>query len=280
MNNTSKNPYGMDATSLVRPAVSIESVCRLDNLYLDKSAWSYTLRKLRDTMSEFSLAMFGDIVDVHDIIDEFFDSFAEKHWNKSFPLHGSTSFGGLFSLYFVTKKVAPRVVIESGVFVGASLHALRNAAPGAKIFAYDLDFGPLQYRDDSITYVNSDWMEDENCDGDGGLVFFDDHINNATRLVQARQRGLRYAIFDDAPEMGEINSYRYPGAPTIPMIQDPEMPDFSIAWHHGDNMLQYVHDSHSCRLARATIDKAIRLPRLNCLGLAVGHKWLVRLRRS
>jgi len=279
MTNTfSAAKFGMEAASLVHQVASLDGMLALGQLLADKDAWSYSMRKLVELVTEFSQAAFGDEKDADQIVRDFFDEFMPSHVALNLPPQGSTSVGGLLSVYFVARKLLPSVIIESGVFVGASLHALRCAAPNAKISAFDVNLGPLKYRDETITYTESDCSESESFDGAGGLGFFDDHINNAIRVLQARNMGLKYLLFDDSPRMGEITQYRFPGVPTIPMIMDESLGTYSIGWKHGENLLRYDHDPESCKAARSHIDIAIPFPDLRPIGLYVGHKWYVRLK--
>jgi len=274
----SAGKYGMEATSLIYQVTSLEGMKELGNLRVDLDAWSYSMEKLVEIVSEFSKAACDNANDVDRIVRDFFEEFMPSHRSENFPQQGSTSLGGLLAVYFLARKLSPRVIIESGVFVGASLHALRSGAPDAKIFAFDVNFGPLKYRDESITYLETDWVEAGRFDGEGGFAFFDDHINNAERILQAREMGFRYLLFDDAPKMGEITQYRYPGVPTVPMIMDEDLGAYSIGWKHGENLLRYDHNPESCKLARALVDIAIPFPDLRPIGLFVGHKWFVRLK--
>ena len=55
------------------------------------------------------------------------------------------------------------------------------------------------------------------------LVFFDDHIDAARRIIEAYIKGFKYLLFDDAMGMEGMCQRLYPAAPTIPMIANCEL---------------------------------------------------------
>ncbi len=133
-------------------------------------------------------------------IDENIDEFVEVV--NRFP--GDTAKGGIsnieaFWLFFMVRSIKPRQIIESGTFYGYSLHFLVEAAPaGTPIFSFDID----QSKAPAFPFVRqieTDWSiyPDELLDGDGTLIFFDDHIDQDVRLDEARRMGQQHIFFHD-----------------------------------------------------------------------------------
>lgn len=271
--------FGMAALSQVRVGVKTKEFEAAGRLFVDQHAKKFLMAEIKRALSTFSMGFFGvQFSQISDIVDEFFDTFLLEHMSLKLPSSGSTSIGGLLTIFSLAKIVAPDIVVESGVFVGGSTHALRKAAPNARIYCYDVNFAPRKYVGNSVKYFESDWSEDTELDATGGFAFFDDHINNARRVIEASQRGMKYLLFDDAPYLGELFYYRYPGVPTIPMIIDATMPSTSVEWVVGEETLRYNHDAESCAYARELIESAAPVANLRHVGLDAGHKWIVRLR--
>ena len=253
----------------------------LGALLMDHAASRYVEAQLAQVLDEFIAAFLGSNSGTAEIIEEFMYDFMPEHDQLDLPQGGSTGTGGLLVVYLLARKLQPAVVVESGTFVGASLHALRKGSPEAELWSFDVSFKPLRYRDDTIRYREHDWsLEPEpRAKSDRDFVFFDDHIDNAKRIVEAHERGFRYLLFDDAPTLAQIAAYRFPGVPTVPMIIDPQLPRLSLSWVHQDTWLRYDHDPERCRQARELIDLAAPVPNLRpASGLRAGDKWLVRLK--
>ena len=95
------------------------------------------------------------------IIRELLETFLPAHKALGLPEQGSTSVGGLLAVYAIASKLNSKVIVESGTFVGASLHALRQAVPQAELWSFDVSFGPLLYLKDDINYIEQDWSEND-----------------------------------------------------------------------------------------------------------------------
>ena len=63
-------------------------------------------------------------------------------------------------------------------------------------------------------------MEMNGCDS---LVFFDDHIDTASRIQSANKAGFRWLIFDDSTGVEGICQRLYPALPTLMMIANWEL---------------------------------------------------------
>lgn len=114
------------------------------------------------------------------------------------PKTGCISACEAFWLYCLVRVVRPMVVIESGTFEGFSLYFLRRAAPEAEIHAFDPFIKP-KHVPAGVRHHRCDWTRYRfnGLPAERTLAFFDDHVNQGHRLVQALRRGIRHTIFHD-----------------------------------------------------------------------------------
>ena len=108
----------------------------------------------------------------------------------------------MFSLYFLLKKLRPSVVIESGVWNGQSTKLIRETLEDVKIIS--LEPRPIEgYIDENTTYYVGDTFKDfkdldlSSFDMNNVLCFFDDHQNQAQRLVQCIDKKVKHVFFND-----------------------------------------------------------------------------------
>ncbi|MFB1501479.1 MULTISPECIES: hypothetical protein [unclassified Thiocapsa] len=247
---------------------------RLFNQLVDETA---------STIDDFVLKAFGINGNGRESIQCFLSMIGE---HPALGSPGSTSIPGLLLLYTVCRVIKPELIVESGVWIGSSLYTLRKACPNARIVGFDLDLSRLAFTDDSIELFEDEWS---NCKlaiaGENNLCYFDDHINNCKRLKEASERGFRYAIFDDAPDVGNIHHYRYPGVPTVPMFWNNRLePGDRIIWQQENSkrIIQYEHNQENEHgLDRNVIQAVHRFPEIpNLFNASVGDKYLVVLRRK
>jgi hypothetical protein len=212
------------------------------------------------------------------VVRSFLDSFGEN------PAAGSartTAVGSLLWLHTIAQALQSEVLVESGVFKGASLYTLRAACPDAKVFAFDIDLSNLTFRDPSIEYHEGDWSEAfPKPSGPNDLIYFDDHINNCLRVRQAYDQGFRHVVFDDSPDIGELHKWRYPGVPTVQMAFNGTIePGESVAWVWKNRKLEYTYDLEHTHGALDVIEEVVELPSLSALtGQRTGVQTYVRLR--
>ncbi|HEV7438167.1 MAG TPA: hypothetical protein VGN94_00885, partial [Methylobacterium sp.] len=111
--------------------------------------------------------------------------------------------------------------IESGVFRGLTTWVMRQACPEAEIRCFDPDLSGLQYRDGRARYSSRDWSEADLSDLDPAatVAFFDDHVAQGRRVVEARARGIGRLLFDDDAAAHRIHAHGGPAHPTIAMIE-------------------------------------------------------------
>ncbi|MGU3536666.1 hypothetical protein [Methylobacterium sp. A54F] len=134
---------------------------------------------------------------------------------------GGSGFNGALQVYVILRAWQPRQVVESGVFRGLTTWVIRQACPQAALFCHDPDLSGLQYRDPAARYATGDWSEADwsGLDPAGAVAFFDDHVSQGRRVVEARARGITRLLFDDDAAAHRIHAHGGPAHPTIAMIE-------------------------------------------------------------
>ncbi|QEE40064.1 MULTISPECIES: hypothetical protein [unclassified Methylobacterium] len=145
---------------------------------------------------------------------------------------GGSGFNGALQLYVAMRALKPDVVIESGVFRGLTTWVIRMARPGARIFCHDPNLSGLQYRDPQARYSTADWstVDWSGIDPAVTVAFFDDHVAQGRRVVEAQSRGLTRLLFDDDAAGHRIHAHGGPAHPTIAMITSPDPGSEPIRW--------------------------------------------------
>jgi hypothetical protein len=166
-------------------------------------------------------------------------------------------------LFVITRRLNPTYVIESGIFRGFSTWVLRKAAPTAEIHSFDIDFSHLDYKDPDTKYHKCDWTEIELDIPDGAFGFFDDHINQAKRILEAANRGLHQLLFDDDISLTSAYADTPSIIPKVSMVLDDELHKFGkIGWQANGRRYAVPIDSQQVASARDWITDAIGLPPL------------------
>lgn len=197
---------------------------------------------------------------------------------------GVTNDNTLLWLYALTKFIEPEIVVESGVYHGKSLWLLRQAAPNATIYAFDINLKNLKFRDNSIKFYENDWSTIGITGGPKTLCYFDDHINNCLRIKQAFERKFVHLVFDDSPCTTNLKHFRYPGVPTAQMLLDEWLRDGDeLIWIYNDTPVRYIYRESHTREARNIVNFILPLPSLgNFLGRTFNslHSTYVKLHSS
>ena len=116
-----------------------------------------------------------------------------------------------FALYWFVRRLAPRAIIEVGVWRGFSTWLLEQAAPSAEVHCFDPIFflehliprwrmGRV-YRSRRARYSSQDFscapIREIVAGRADTLAFFDDHQDKLPRLRQCAAAGIRHVVFDD-----------------------------------------------------------------------------------
>ncbi len=189
---------------------------------------------------------------------------ASMDTNPARGIRGGTGYNSLLWLFAVTSALAPEIVVESGVYVGSSLWTLRRSAPDARLVAFDVNLRKLTFSDDSIEFVEADWAGTKlDASSPGDLCYFDDHVDNALRIVQAAQRGFKHLVFDDCASLANLVHYRYPGVPSARMLVDGALADGqTFRWMWQGEALEYTYREEDVREARALVEEVVAFPGL------------------
>ena len=176
---------------------------------------------------------------------------------------GGSGFNGALQLYVAMRALAPATIIESGVFRGLTTWVIRQACPDATIHCHDPDLSNLHYRDPRAHYSNADWsMADwSHLDPAATVAFFDDHVAQGRRVVEARALGLTRLLFDDDAAGHRIHAHGGPAHPTIAMIEtlrDKARSDSGepIRWQRNGRSFEQRADDPLAREAAAGIARA------------------------
>ncbi len=156
--------------------------------------------------------------DVRALVGEFWDLIPRAPVRQR---RGGSGFNGALQLFVLMRALEPDHVIESGVFRGLTTWVIRQARPDARIFCRDPDLSGLQYRDPGATYCTQDWSTADwsALDPARTVAFFDDHVAQARRVVEARARGLTRLVFDDDAAGHRIHTHGGPAHPTLAMVR-------------------------------------------------------------
>ncbi len=202
-------------------------------------------------------------------IEEYTREFIEIYPERPVEINiGGTGMVPIYWLFVITKWRKPRLIIENGVWKGQTSWLLRKASPTAEIHAFDIYLGNLVYKDSTISYHEHDWtnFEIRNNTPDQGLVFFDDHINQAKRVREAYERGFKWLIFDDNVPVDQIKRIGLPALPSIGMLFDPLLKEGDIiTWELGNKEYSYVFAEKDTFGARELIDYHLVIPNFTCL---------------
>jgi hypothetical protein len=142
----------------------------------------------------------------------------------------SNNFGGMglnhsWALWYIVKHLAPKIIVESGVWKGHSTWIIENGAPDATIYSFDVDLSHVEYKSPNAIYTERDFTQ-FNWSGINtgeGLCFFDDHQNSYQRTIQSSWLGFKHIIIEDNWPINEGDCYSLrkafagTGAPSLQM---------------------------------------------------------------
>lgn len=173
-----------------------------------------------------------------------------------------SGFHNLFWLYVVGRMLKPQMIVESGVWKGLATWFLRQAAPAAQIYAFDVDLTPRRYKDAAAIYHECDWAKVDVRPGTGAhLAFFDCHVSHAQRILEAHKRGFRYLLLDDDLPLHKLFSARQPPFPTLSVVmQDDTLPNERITYQYRNQSVTYSFDAEEAAQARRLVQEYITLP--------------------
>ena len=194
-------------------------------------------------------------------IAAFYAAFLESPFRQQFG--GSRYNNGLW-LHLLARLIKPDLIIDSGTYTGASAWALSTGAPGIEVLSFDIDLSNLQLRLPDVDYIQADWTTFDLSAHAGKrvLAYFDDHVDQARRILEASQRGIALAIFDDDFTLGAFPAMAHDGAalPKIEFVLDETLRDGDeIVWRNGGQISRWTIDRAYLDRARAAIGATERV---------------------
>ena len=256
---------------------AVDSVLRPVGLELTRPARDFDCRPTGHALSR----MFGELADAFDAW-----SMATRIWPLTLELDtraavarfyeaylgspfrdqaGGSRFNNLLWLHLLARASQPSVVIDSGTYRGASAWAFASAVPGCPVLSFDLDLGPLLLRTPGVTYLQHDWTKHdfEGHDLSRAVAYFDDHVSQGLRLVQAADRGVERVVFDDDFPITSFAAMAHDGAalPKIEFLLDGSLADVSeLTWISRGRELRWPLDHGLMARLRRRIVATERLP--------------------
>jgi hypothetical protein len=200
--------------------------------------------------------------DTFQIVHDFYGRWRDAPFRER---QGGSRFNNMLWLHLIAKAYEPEFIVDSGTYQGASAWALSLACPQARTLSFDIDLSPLRLKAPNVDYIQSDWSvyPFPNSAPDRVLCYFDDHVDQVKRLLQATERGCQLAIFDDDYP---VTSY-YAMAPSpavLPKLEfalDPSMVDGRVLeWTFAGRQHRWVADRTYLDAALAAIRATERLP--------------------
>jgi hypothetical protein len=179
--------------------------------------------------------------------------------------NGGSRFNNALWLNVIAKTLQPTLIVDSGSYTGASAWALSRGAPAATVVSFDIDLSHLHLRAPNVRYVQSDWstFDLSRQDTSRALCYFDDHIDQAKRVLEASGRGIGTAIFDDDLSLGAFPAMagKDGALPKIEFVLDDKLVDGEkIEWMARGRRRSWRVDRGYLDRARAKIAIADRLP--------------------
>lgn len=201
-------------------------------------------------------------LDVAGEIRQFYQHYLESSFRES---AGGSGFNNLLWLYLVAKARVPSLIIDSGTFKGASAWALQLACPSAILLSFDIDLSMLHKRIGGVRYIEKDWssFDFSPFDTKDALVYFDDHVDQAKRLIEAHERAIPLALFDDDYSVFTFAAAANGGfsLPKVEFVTDQSLrKEESLEWVENGKAKSWLVDVDYLDRAASTIKQVDRLP--------------------
>ena len=165
-------------------------------------------------------------------ISDFFELYTNRRLTDN--THGS-GFHNAFWIYLFARVLDPELIVESGVWKAHTTWLLEQACPQATIYGFDRNLKHVEYNDLKAILIESDWgtFQFPQFNPEKSFVFFDCHVNNAQRILEAKEKGFKHILFDDNPPIHKIFSH-IPGIPTAAMLESGlgiDQPEIKWIWN-------------------------------------------------
>lgn len=178
---------------------------------------------------------------------------------------GGSRFNNLLWLYLLSKAAGPSVIVDSGTYMGASAWALSLGSPATPVYSFDVDLSHLAVKCPRVRYIESDWatFDMRCCDVSRGFCYFDDHVDQVKRLVEAAERGFSLVVFDDDFTIGGFAGMAHGGSslPKMEFALDDRLRDGEmLSWSVRGRTYNWRVDRGYLDKGRSAIRSTERLP--------------------
>jgi hypothetical protein len=202
--------------------------------------------------------------DVEELVAAFYQDYLEI---SARVIPGGSGFHNLLGLCSISRAMDLRLLIDSGTFTGMSAWALGRGSPEAALHSFDIDLSQLSLRTEQAHYHEMDWtgFDFGNADPEHSLCYFDDHVDQVRRILEAHERGFRYLVFDDDASVGRMTQTA--GSPiALPKLQfvfDESLEDGEeIRWLNMGRPRAFKVDRGYLEQARSRIEAIQKLPEI------------------
>ncbi len=178
---------------------------------------------------------------------------------------GGSRFNNLLWLFFISKSYGPAIIVDSGTYFGASAWALSKGNPKAEVYSFDVDLSQMKLRSPTVKYIQADWTEAPSLPPLKGrfLAYFDDHVDQIKRLIEASERHCNLAVFDDDYPLTSFYAMA-PSPSVLPKLEfalDDDLQDGQVLeWIYKNRKHRWVVDRKYLECGISKIAATERLP--------------------
>lgn len=130
-------------------------------------------------------------------LDEFYQLYLQRPITDN---TGGMKSAHMFNVWYILKKLQPKTIIESGVWMGQGTWFFEQACPDSMIISIDPNPNFRKYISPKVQYTTQDFLSidwSNAIDTKDALAFFDDHQNSAYRTAHCKKHGFNHVIFED-----------------------------------------------------------------------------------
>lgn len=138
-------------------------------------------------------------------LKEFNDLYAQRPIENN---SGGMKSSHLFPTWWLLKRMQPDLIVESGTYQGQGTFFMRRACPDPQIVSIEPKPEQIQHKEKGVLYTTVDFSEIYKlAKNSNAIVHFDDHQNAMERLKQMKEKGFKYAMFEDNYPTGKGDCY-------------------------------------------------------------------------
>ena len=198
---------------------------------LIKLACKKILNFLEDIVPDFKTD-----TNVETCIKNFFSTFNLAK-SQNLITYGGVPERNFLALSILSQFLNPNIYVESGFYKGSSLLACSSPKNLSTIIGFDPDH--KNYCVELPRHLKVNLKQNDFADFDfkkydltNSLLYFDDHINTAQRIIQASDKGFKNLIFDDSCGLMGTTERVYPSLPSLFFIDNVNEidEDYTISW--------------------------------------------------